>query len=245
MSSTAEPPRFTEKQGQYLAFIYWQSGQPKEAIATLEDALKRGVKDHEVPLRLGLYLAETGDGRRAVAILQPLPKDDVEVLNAIGIAYSQSGDRPAALKSFEQAAAVDPGNGRAYQNMATLELSAALDDRRTPADRAAGIARAEALLRKAIDVDPGLADAYTTLGVVLSSSGRRPDAIEAWTRAVTLDPRNFDALYNLTAELAAAGRRDEAIRYGQQYVARAPRSRYAAELAQIERLLSGGNMRGR
>jgi hypothetical protein len=59
---------------------------------------------------------------------------------------------------------------------------------------------------------------------------------------VALDPRNFDALYNLTLELGAAGRRDEAARYGQQYVARAPRARYAAEIAQIQRLLAGGNM---
>ena len=64
-------------------------------------------------------------------------------------------------------------------------------------------------------------------------------------KAAPADPRNFDALYDLTTELARAGRLDEARRYGQDYLSRAPRARYGAEIAEIQRLLAGGNIPGR
>ena len=75
-------------------------------------------------------------------------------------------------------------------------------------------------------------DAYTTLGVVQATLGRKNDAIDTWKRAVDLDPTQFNALYNLWSELAAAGRRDEAIRYGRRFVSTAPPVFFAADIAQ-------------
>lgn len=46
-------------------------------------------------------------------------------------------------------------------------------------------------------LDPGRAGAYTALGVVLASTNRTPEAIEAWRRALTLDPNDPNAAYNL------------------------------------------------
>ena len=69
--------------------------------------------------------------------------------------------------------------------------------------------------------------------VVLSTPGRKPDAIAAWRRAVELDASQFNALYNLWFELAAAGRRDEAVRYGQQFADTAPPAFFAADIARI------------
>ncbi len=45
----------------YLAFVYWQAGRPGDAIATLETALKNGITHRDVRVKLGVYLAETGN----------------------------------------------------------------------------------------------------------------------------------------------------------------------------------------
>jgi tetratricopeptide (TPR) repeat protein len=108
------------------------------------------------------------------------------------------------------------------------------------ADRGAKLREAEGLARKAIDLDPALADAFTTLGVILSSSGRKPDAIASWQRAVELDRSQFNALYNLWFELASAGRRAEAVTYGRQFVDTAPPAFFAPDIARVRAYLSSG-----
>jgi tetratricopeptide (TPR) repeat protein len=98
---------------------------------------------------------------------------------------------------------------------------------------------AEGYARKALDADAQLAGAHTILGVILSGTGRKPEAIESWKRAVALDPGEFNALYNLWLELATAGRRDEAVAYGRQFVSTAPEAFFARERAQIAGYLAG------
>ena len=107
-------------------------------------------------------------------------------------------------------------------------------------ERAVRLQEAEAFARKAIEVDPALPDAFTTLGVVLSTSGRKADAIASWKRAVELDASQFNALYNLWFELAAAGRREEASAYGRQFVATAPPAFFQPDITRIQQYLAGG-----
>jgi len=209
----------------YLAFVYWQSGRPEEAIRTLEEALKHGVSHRDVRVKLGIYLAETGRADRAIGLLEGLAGDDIEALNALGIAYGQAGRAPDASRTFRRALEIDPTNGLAWQNIGTLELRAG--------DRGA----AESSLRRALSIDDSLPGAHTTLGVVLAQTGRKADAIDEWKRAVALNASEFDALYNLTVTLIELGRSDEARRYGQQYVATAPPAFYRADIARIESLI--------
>src|SRR6185437_6696158 len=129
-----------------------------------------------------------------------------------------------------------PTNGLAYQNLASVTLRQALASKRG-ADRSAKLQEAETDARKALAADPSLADAYTTLGVVLSTSGRKPEAIDSWKHAVDLDATQFDALYNLWLELASAGRRDEALTYGQRFVQTAPPAFYAPDIARVREYL--------
>ena len=93
---------------------------------------------------------------------------------------------------------------------------------------------------KAIEVDPALPDAYTTLGVALSTTGRKGDAIASWKRAVELDASQFNALYNLWFELASAGRRDEAVHYGRQFVDTAPPAFFAPDIHRVRAYLASG-----
>jgi arylsulfatase A-like enzyme/Flp pilus assembly protein TadD len=223
-----------------LAHAYWEGGQPQLAISSLEHALSSGAPDRDVRIRLGIYLAESHAGAaRAIALLEGMSSEDVEALNGLGIAYGDAGRYADAIATFRKVLALDSTNGLAYQNLASMVLRQALAAR-SEAERRGKLQEAEAFARKAIEVDPALPDAFTTLGAALSTSGRKGDAIDAWKRAVEIDPAQFNALYNLWLELAAAGRRDEASAYGRQFVATAPPAFFQPDIDRIRRYLAGG-----
>jgi tetratricopeptide (TPR) repeat protein len=209
----------------YLAFVYWQGGRSGDAIGTLEAALQHGVTHRDIRVKLGVYLAETGNAPRAIALLEGQAGDDIEALNALGIAYGQARRSDEAMRTFRHVLEVDPTNGLAWQNIGTVQL------------RAGDRASAETSLRRALSIDDTLSGACTTLGVVLSQTGRDGEAIDLWKRAVTLNPTEFDALYNLTVTLYDNGRRDEARPYAERYVATAPPGFYAQEIARLRALV--------
>ncbi len=209
-----------------LARAYWSAGDPKAAVDTLDRALAAGLQHDEIRLRLGLYLAESRlDVSRAVAVLRTLPDDDIEGLNALGVAYGADSRWADAIAAFERILALEPGNALALQNIAAMHLSR--ND----------LPAAERFARQAIDRDPQLAKAHTTLGVVFARSNRRESAIDAWKRAVSLDATEFDALYNLVVLLADSGLIGEARAYARQFVDTAPRPAFAREVEQLSALL--------
>ena len=222
-----------------LAHAYWEGGEPQRAIAALERALASGAPDRDVRIRLGIYLAESHtDAGRAIKLLEGMSAQDVEALNGLGVAYGDAGRNADALAAFRRVLDLDPTNGIAYQNLASIVLREALGAT-SPSVRAAKLRESEGFARKAIDVDPALPDAYTTLGVAQSTAGRKEDAIASWKRAVQLDASQFNALYNLWYELAAAGRRDEAVPYARQFVATAPPAFFAPDIQRIRAWLAG------
>ena len=222
-----------------LAYAFWEAGDPRQAIAVLEKGLSSGAPDRDIRIRLGIYLAESHtDSAKAIRLLEGMSAEDVEALNGLGVAYGDAGRYADAMRTFRQILALDATNGLAYQNLASMVLREALASRAEP-ERSTRLREAEAHARKAIDVDPALADAYTTLGVVLSTTGRKDEAIASWQRAVELDASQFNALYNLWFELAAARRRDEAVRYGRQFADTAPPAFFAPDIARVRAYLAG------
>ena len=209
----------------YLAHVHWQAGHPGEAIEVLEQALARGLAQRDIRVKLGLYLAETGQARRALSILETLADPDAESLNALGIAYAQD-ERPAdAARAFQRVLAIDPTNGLAHQNIGTLHL------------RAGRLREALASLDQALAIDPTLPGAHTARGVVLSRTGRRAEAWDSWRRALALDGSELNALYNLTVELFEAGQASEAATYGERFLAIAPSSA-ARDVARVRALMA-------
>jgi tetratricopeptide (TPR) repeat protein len=214
----------TEDAYRKLALIYWRAGNARGAITTLEDALRAGVTQSEVKIKLAQYLTEAGQPGRAIALLGAVPDDDPDALIALGNACVAAGRAANALRAFERLTAVDPGNGLAYQNIGVVQL------------RAKNFAEAEKSLRRALAIDPKLAGAHTALGALLAGTGRRDEAIDAWKHAVEADPGELNALYNLTLKLVEAGRGPEAKAYGQRFLAQAPPAA-AQERQDIRKLL--------
>lgn len=222
-----------------LAHAHWEAGRPQVAIAALEKALASGAPDRDVRIRLGIYLAESHtDSAKAIKLLEGMSAEDVEALNGLGIAYGDAGRYDDAIRTFTRILTLDSTNGLAHQNLASMALRQALAAK-SEAERRGKLQQAETSARKAIELDPQLADAFTTLGVVLSTSGRKAQAIDTWKRAVQLDPAQFNALYNLWLELASAGRRDEASAYGRQFADTAPPAFFGPDIARVRAYLSG------
>jgi tetratricopeptide (TPR) repeat protein len=171
----------TEDAYRKLALVYWRSNRPQLAIQTLETALGNGVTQSEVRVKLGQYLAETGQAARAIALLEKDAGDDPDALVALGNAYVVAGRIGDGLRTFNTLLALDPNSGLAYQNIGTAHLEAK------------DYKAAETALRRAVQLDGSLAGAYTALGVVLATTGRRADAIEAFKRGADLGDQNAAA----------------------------------------------------
>lgn len=214
----------TEDAYRKLAFVYWRTGRAADAIAVLESALRAGVTQTEVKIKLGEYLAQSGQAPKAIQLLSSFGGDDPDALIALGNAYQIAGRLPDAVKTFQHLVDIDPKNGVGFQNLGIARL------------QSRDFTGAEQLLRKALDVDPNLGVAFNALGVVFAQTNRKADAVEAWTRAVAIDNQDFDAMYNLIGALAEAGRLDEARSYGERFVNTAP-PMLQNEIAAVRRLL--------
>jgi arylsulfatase A-like enzyme/Tfp pilus assembly protein PilF len=200
----------TEDAYRKLALVYWRTGRPRLSIETLETALRNGVTQKEVRNRLAQYLAEAGQPARAIALLEHDAGDDPDALIGLGNAYMLTGRHRDAVATFNRLLTIDPSNGLAYENIGVAEL------------QAKDYKGAELALRRAIALNPNLPGAWTTLGVVLAGTGRKPEAIDAWKRAVHIDAGELNALFNLTVNLVEAGRMDEARTHGERFIATAP-----------------------
>jgi arylsulfatase A-like enzyme/Tfp pilus assembly protein PilF len=212
----------------HLAFVAWETGQTMMAIDTLKKAIASGVASSGIVTQLGTYLAESGDARAAIPLLEPLASvdgTDPDALNGLGIAFARAGRPADARRVFERMLTADPSSAMALSNLGALDLERA--------DFAAARTRFE----RAASLDPTSSAAQAGLGVVASKSGNPRLAIEAWRRAVELDPSNYDALFNLATTLVQTDGVAAARPYLEQFARNAPRALYGRDIVEVERLL--------
>ena len=121
--------------------------------------------------------------------------------------YTEPGLR-RALDFFQQALMRDPGFGRAFAGIADCWADLG-DDWVAPDD---AYPRAKAAATRALEYDPNLADAMTSLGKVLCwYEWDFAAAARQLERAVSVNPSHAEAHYVLGSTLPAIGRLDEAI----------------------------------
>ena len=120
-----------------------------------------------------------------------------------------SDDLRKSVAAFEKAVTLDPRSARAHAGLADsvhlLTLFGALPPREA-------YPRAEAEARKALDLDPGLADTHATLGSILFRYHRDGPAAEAeFRRGLTINPSSATAHHDYAWLLVAERRFDEAL----------------------------------
>jgi len=164
---------------------------------------------------LGTAALLAGEPAAAVRALQEAAARDPfnpNTLANLGLARAQTGDRAGAAEALRRALAISPGEREISDPLARLlpegGAPASLDPsgpaagrpndpraqyrRGLAALRAGRLAEAEEVLRAAVVLDPGHADAHKALGVVLLQGGRRDEAATHFAQALRLDPAMAD-----------------------------------------------------
>jgi TolB-like protein/DNA-binding SARP family transcriptional activator/Flp pilus assembly protein TadD len=166
-------------------------------------------------LRLELVAAAA---RRVEQDRLPDPAAAEDALRGWAILYSPySREKWAeARRLFEVAIAKDPNTTRALIGLAHVLLgysNSPIEDRQ----------HADALLRRALDLEPNRAATHFVLGTLYRDQGRMPEAADAYQTALALDRNYARAYLYLGLTLAHMGRAEEAIALAQRAMRLNPR----------------------
>ena len=143
---------------------------------------------------------------------------NVEAYNALlqGNFYSNrrtAEDYRKAISYYEEAIRLDPRYALAYAKLSSeaMNLVIAYAGLATK-ERQEALAKARASAKRALELDPNLADAHSAQGAILKYFDFNFAAAEAeYRRALELAPQNASAIANLATLLSELGRLDEAV----------------------------------
>jgi tetratricopeptide (TPR) repeat protein len=178
-----------------LGRLYTAAGRRDEAVAALQEALRRDGDDPEIQLELGRLLGGTADARALLASAVAGRPGWAEAQVALGEAQLAAGEVAAAVASFEAALRADARSATAHTG---LGRARALQG---------DLAGAEASLRRALELVPNAPETARALAAVLGQKEDYEGAFEQYRHAADLDPRNPQALRDAAA-LALQVRRD-------------------------------------
>jgi choline-sulfatase len=208
-----------------------RTGRREDAIAALKEGIRASSATTFPSLRqaalerLSFLLIESGHAEEGLALAQPDLFTDPQALNAIGAAQGRAGRSADAVKTFQRVLALDPGNALAHFNLGTALLDAG------------DFAGALDHLEQSVRANPESAAAWSSLGFARIRRGDETGAVECWRRALQLDRAQYAALYNLAIAQGRRGEVREARAALERFVAEAPASLYARDLAEARRLL--------
>jgi arylsulfatase A-like enzyme/tetratricopeptide (TPR) repeat protein len=181
-----------------------EAGRLTEAIGGARQVLGEDASILDAHLTLGGWLEKAGDldgaARSLTRALELSPQDELAIQQLARVESRR--DRPdAALAALrrQQAALRDSRNPQAFYQLATLFLEFA-----APTD-------AEAALRDALRIDPGLAAAHNALGALALERGDDAAAETALQRALGLDAGEATLHYNLGRLRERQGRAEDAL----------------------------------
>jgi TolB-like protein/tetratricopeptide (TPR) repeat protein len=159
----------------------------------------------------------TGAEHARLTAARPVAPEVYETYLKGRFAFNQSNSRAAVQESiayFERAIKMDPTFAPAYVGLAaasnslgTVFIGAPPDETRPKVISAA---------RKALDLDPDLAEAHAILADVLQQQWHWADAETEYRRALELNPNDADAHAGLALWLVCQGRTDEAVAWAQR-----------------------------
>jgi arylsulfatase A-like enzyme/Flp pilus assembly protein TadD len=220
----------------HLASMYKETGRASDAVQLLERGLDKNRGNISLSSKLGIVLADSGQWRRAVPILeQCVAREDFdpEKFNFLGIAYYQGGDFARAMRNYERALELDRNNAAVFSNIGGVHLALAARD-----GRPQELALAEENFRKALAIDPRLFSAWNGLAIACKKSRRISDAIAHWRQALAIKPDYDLALINLGITLLEEGRAGEALDcfldYREKFYEKIP----AGEKQRVDRLIA-------
>jgi tetratricopeptide (TPR) repeat protein len=191
------------------------AGLPGDA----ERAFAAGVKRSpgSIQLFIGLGSAQFLAGRTAESIQTLLRAVDLDPADPrpypfLSEATTTAHDNTERVHAaFERFLSVAPDNPRASYYLALDMLNA------PAADQAAGRSRIEALLKRALILDPGLPDAHFQLGVLYERQQDYQAEAQELEKELSLSPNSKEAHYRLAIAYRQIGRMDLSAREMQRF----------------------------
>lgn len=117
-----------------------------------------------------------------------------------------------AAEAFRAALGMDPSYAAAWAGLANVAAFEYIYVERSQAKREAALDASA----RALELDPGLAEAYAARGVALSAAGEVEAAEIAFETALRLDPDLYEAAYFYARHCVATGRPEQAILFFEQ-----------------------------
>jgi tetratricopeptide (TPR) repeat protein len=165
--------------------LYESSGQTEEALRAFESALAKAPNDADLMLRVGCGKVSAGRPEQAEELLKKVLEqrpNSAETHHCLGRAQLLEGSNLAvALRTLERAVELDPHRAEyhLYVGWAANEIGR--------------VSQAEQSLRKALELDQGLGDAYWQRGILRYRQSAVKDAVADFTRALELRPGRYEA----------------------------------------------------
>lgn len=186
-----------------LAQLLVASGNDREAIPLLREALSANPGSAADAYQLGLALQRTGEVNEAILLLQKAAtteRGNAEVLTNLGMALCQAQRAKEAVPVLQNAVTLSPRNATAHENLAAayIQLSQ-FDDAVTQ-------------LREALRLDPEAPQLHYDLGLALKMKDDDADAIPEFEAAERRNPSAPEPPYALGMLYLQAGRYADAER---------------------------------
>ena len=186
------------------------------AITVFEKAAERYPNSPRIAIGLGIAYYSRGNYDDAVKFLlhaADLSPADPRVYPFLSRAYDSSPSQAdEVIARFRRFAEQQPKNGRAqYYYAMSLWKGKRLQDSNLD------LAQIDALLKRAIALDPALAEAHLQLGNLYSDQHKYPDAIPEYHRALEINFDLSDAHYRLGQAYVHTGEKDKAQEQLQAY----------------------------
>jgi tetratricopeptide (TPR) repeat protein len=179
-----------------LGEAWLTAGNPRNAVAAFDQALKRAPNSSVALVDLAGALTQSGQSARAIDVL----KRGIAAGLSDPLLWYQLGLATHDSTAFAKALALDPGMAEAHNALG--ELLAASGD----------LARAETEFREALRIEPDMPAAQSNLGHALAARGNLPEAAWYFERAVRRSPNDADVRVNYAATLTGLNRPDDALR---------------------------------
>jgi tetratricopeptide (TPR) repeat protein len=186
------------------------------AVEVFQKATERYPKSARLMVGLGVALYSRGNYDEAVSALlkgADLNPSDARCYLFLSRAYDSSpGQAQEVIQRFRRFAELEPGNAHALYYYAM-----SLWKGKRAEDPDVDFHQIEALLKKAMALDPNYPEAHLQMGNLYSAQNKYKDAIPEYVRARELNPDLADAYYRLGQAYVRTGEKELAQQQFQVY----------------------------
>ena len=188
-----------------LALAYYKAAKLTRAVENLLIVHQALPDDIQPVMLLADCYLRLGENKEIVQLLTPIEKsheDDLGVAYLLGTALVRDGQVEKGQVLIDQILR-NGDSAESHLLVGTTKLMVK-DYQGATED-----------LRKAVELNPKLPEAYSYYGVALLATGNQPDARLAFQKALESDPNDFQSNLNMGVIVRGDAKYDEAIKYFQ------------------------------